>query len=214
MNTDFINSLKKIVGDAYVLTDPADTLKYNREWRNLYEGKAQVVVRPETTQQVSDIVKLCAANKIAIVPQGGNTGLVGGQVSMDENAVLLSLSRMNKIRKMDAAGFSMIAEAGVTVQTAQEEAEKANRLFALSLASEGSCEIGGTVSTNAGGMNALLYGMMRSLVFGLEVVLPDGRIWDGLRVLRKDNSGYDLKQLFIGAEGTLGIITSLTLKLY
>ena len=209
-----VDKLKNVVGAQYVLTGADDKASYNHEWRGLYEGKSFAVVRPETAQQVSDIVKLCAATQTPIVPQGGNTGLVGGQVSADPRSLLVSLSRMNKIRGLDAEGFSMIAEAGVTVQAAQEAAEKINRLFALSLGSEGSCQIGGTVSTNAGGMNALLYGMMRSQVFGLEVVLADGRIWNGLKLLRKDNSGYDLKQLFIGAEGTLGIVTAASLKLF
>ncbi len=210
---DILEKLKTIAGAQYVLTG-ADSASYNHEWRNLYEGKSFAVVRPETAQQVSDIVKLCAATNTPIVPQGGNTGLVGGQVSLDPRSLILSLSRLNKIRALDANGFSMIAEAGVTVQSVQAAAEQENRLFALSLASEGSCQIGGTIATNAGGMNALLYGMMRNLVFGIEVVLPDGQIWSNLKVLRKDNSGYDLKQLFIGAEGTLGIVTAASLKLF
>jgi FAD/FMN-containing dehydrogenase len=209
-----VEGLKTIIGAQYVLTSAEDTAPFNHEWRGLYEGKSFAVVRPETAEQVSEIVKLCAATNTPIVPQGGNTGLVGGQVSIDPCSLLLSLTRLNKIRSVDAEGFAMIAEAGVTVQNAQIAAEKVNRLFALSLGSEGSCQIGGTVSTNAGGMNALLYGMMRNMVFGLEVVLADGRIWNGLKTLRKDNSGYDLKQIFIGAEGTLGIVTAASIKLF
>jgi FAD/FMN-containing dehydrogenase len=209
-----VDSLRSIVGAPYVLSDASDTASFNHEWRGLYEGKSFAVARPETTQQVSEIVKLCAQTQTPIVPQGGNTGLVGGQVSADSRSLIVSLSRMNKIRSLVGEGFSMVAEAGVTVQAAQEAAEKVNRLFALSLGSEGSCQIGGTVSTNAGGMNALLYGMMRSQVFGLEVVLAGGQIWNGLKLLRKDNSGYDLKQLFIGAEGTLGIVTAASMKLF
>lgn len=211
---DLIDNLKAALGAPYVLTEEADTVSYNTEWRGLFPGKSTLVVRPGSTEEVAQIVRLCAAHKIPIVPQGGNTGLVGGQVSSDPNSVVVSLSRLNRIRQMDAAGFSLIAEAGVTLGKVQEAAEKEGRLFALSLPSEGSCQVGGTVSTNAGGMNALLYGMMRSLVFGLEVVLADGKIWNGLRTLRKDNSGYDLKQLFIGAEGTLGIVTAAALKLH
>lgn len=214
LRQDFISALQSIAGPQYVLTDPADTISYNTEWRGLFVGKSQVVARPASTEEVSKIVKLCAAENVPIIPQGGNTGLVGGQVSDNPRSVLLSLSRMNRVRQLNAEGFSMIAEAGLAVQQAQAEAEKAGRLFALSLASEGSCQIGGTVATNAGGMNALLYGMMRNLVLGLEVVLADGEIWNGLKILRKDNSGYDLKQLFIGSEGTLGIVTAAALKLY
>jgi FAD/FMN-containing dehydrogenase len=214
LQTDLIEKLKNITGAPYVLTDAADISPFNQEWRGLYTGRSFAVVQPQTSLQVADVVKLCAQMQTPIIPQGGNTGLVGGQVSADPHSIILSLSRMNKIRSLDAEGFYMIAEAGVSVQSAQVAAEKAGRLFALSLASEGTCQIGGVISTNAGGMNALLYGMMRSLVFGLEVVLADGRIWNGLKTLRKDNSGYDLKQLFIGSEGTLGIVTAAALKLF
>ncbi len=214
LSPDFIQALKSAIGAPYVLTEPSDLVAYNTEWRGMFPGHSPVVARPATTQEVSQIVKLCASHRVPIVPQGGNTGLVGGQVSADPHSLLVSLSRMSTIRAIDADGFSMIAEAGVTITQAQLAAEKAGRLFALSLASEGSCQIGGTVSTNAGGMNALLYGVMRQMVFGLEVVLADGTIWDGLRALRKDNSGYDMKHVFIGAEGTLGIVTAAALKLF
>ena len=167
---------------------------------------------PASTEEVSDVVRLCAASGAAITPQGGNTGLVGGQIPDGE--VLLSLKRMNRIRAVDAANDSLIAEAGVILSAVQNSARESDRLFPLSLASEGTATIGGLISTNAGGVHVLRYGMMRDLVLGIEAVLPDGRVFSGLKGLRKDNTGYDLKQLFIGAEGTLGVVTAACLKLF
>ena len=188
---------------------------YLKEWRDLFRGKAQGVVRPGSTAEVAELVKLAAETGTVLVPQGGNTGLVGGQIPISEGReVILSLQRLDKIRAVDTDGDTMIVEAGVTLKRAQDAAEAAGRLFPLSLASEGSCTIGGNLSTNAGGTAVLAYGNARELCMGLEVVLPDGRIWNGLRQLRKDNTGYDLKNLFIGAEGTLGIITAAVLKLF
>jgi FAD/FMN-containing dehydrogenase len=215
MSGDVLGSIAGIVGEAHCLSDPADKAPYLREWRDLYQGQALAVVRPRSTDEVARVVKLCGEAGIAIVPQGGNTGLVGGQIPMGERpAIVLSLTRMNCVRDVDADGDTMVVEAGVTLAAAQEAAEAAGRLFPLSLASEGSCTIGGTISTNAGGTAVLAYGTMRDLVLGLEVVLPDGQVLHGLRRLRKDNTGYDLRHLFIGAEGTLGIVTAAVLKLY
>jgi FAD/FMN-containing dehydrogenase len=215
MNTDLISSLTAIVGNDAVLTDPA-TAPYCSDWRGRYAGSALAVVFPANTQQVSDVVKLCVENKIAIVPQGGNTSLCGGGVPLPQgDQVVINLSRMNKIRAIDAINYTLTVEAGCTLASVRDAAEKNNRLFPLGLSSIADhCEIGGNLATNAGGMSVLRYGNMRDLVLGLEVVLPDGRIWNGLRSLRKDNTGYDLKHLFIGAEGTLGIITAAVLKLF
>jgi FAD/FMN-containing dehydrogenase len=173
------------------------------------------VVRPATTEEVAQIVVLCAREHVAVVPQGGNTGLVGGSVPTGaRREMVLALGRMNRIRALDVLNDTLTAEAGCVLAAVQRAAEEAGRLFPLSLAAEGSCQIGGNLSTNAGGVNVLRYGNARDQVLGLEVVLPDGRVWDGLRGLRKDNTGYDLKQLFLGAEGTLGVITAAVLRLY
>src|SRR5687768_8159783 len=181
----------------------------------MYSGQAECVVRPASTQEVSRVVALCAREGVAIVPQGGNTGLVGGSVpSGARREVLVSLSRMNRVRALDPLNDTVTVEAGCVLAAVQQAAEGAGRLFPLSLAAEGSCQIGGNLSTNAGGVNVLRYGTARDQVLGLEVVLPDGQVWDGLRGLRKDNTGYDLKHLFVGAEGTLGIITAAVLKLF
>ena len=203
------------VGTENVLTG-ADTASYCNDKRGRYSGKALAVVLPADTQQVSKVVKLCAEQGIAIVPQGGNTSLCGASVPLAEGnrQIVLNLSRMNHIRELDATNCTITVEAGCILADVREAAEQGNRLFPLDLPSRQQCEIGGNLSTNAGGINVLRYGAMRDLVLGLEVVLPDGRIWDGLRALRKDNSGYDLKHLFIGAEGTLGIITAAVLKLF
>lgn len=207
--------LADIVGAANVLTAPADTKPYFTDWRRQYFAGAECVVRPASTAEVSRIIELCAREGVAIVPQGGNTGLVGGSVpSGSGREVVLALARMNRIRTLDALNDTVTAEAGCVLAAVQRAADNAGRLFPLSLAAEGSCQIGGNLSTNAGGVNVLRYGNAREQVLGLEVVLPDGRVWDGLRALRKDNTGYDLKQVFVGAEGTLGVITAAVLRLY
>lgn len=207
--------LQAIVGDEHVLSGTA-AAAYCRDWRGRYSGKAEAVVFPADTQQVSDVVALCAKHKIAIVPQGGNTSLCGGSVPLPEGKqVVVNLSRMNKIVGVDASNHTMTVQAGCTLLAVRATAEYHNCLFPLGLTAIAEhCEIGGNISTNAGGISVLRYGSMRDMVLGLEVVLPDGRIWNGLRSLRKDNTGYDLKQLFIGAEGTLGIVTAAVLKLH
>jgi len=198
-----------------VLTAPAETAAFLTDWRKQYSGPAECVVRPASADEVSRVVAACASDGAAIVPQGGNTGLCGGSVPTGRRReVVVSLSRMNRIRELDALNGTMTVEAGCVLAGLQAAAEAANRLFPLSLAAEGSCQIGGNLSTNAGGVNVLRYGSAREQVLGLEVVLPDGRVWNGLRGLRKDNTGYDLKQIFLGAEGTLGIITAAVVRLY
>jgi FAD/FMN-containing dehydrogenase len=207
--------IAQIVGPAGIVADPADRLPYLTEWRNgRIGGSAGLIVRPATTAEVAAVVGVCAAHAIAIVPQGGNTGLVGGGMPDGTGTqVLLNLSRMTRIRDLDTLDDSVVVEAGCVLKTVQDAAAAADRLFALSLGSEGSAQIGGLIATNAGGTMTVRYGNMREQVLGLEVVLPDGRIWNGLRRLRKDNTGYDLRQMFIGAEGTLGIITAAALRL-
>jgi FAD/FMN-containing dehydrogenase len=209
---ELLARLTEIVGPAHALTDPDRQLPYLREWRDLYQGRASIVLRPATTQEVSRIMALAHDHALPVVPQGGNTGLVGGQIPM-HGEILLSLGRLKRIRAIDAAGYTMTVEAGLTLAAAQAAAHSAGRLFPLSLASEGSCQIGGNLATNAGGVGVLAYGNARQQVLGLEVVLADGRVWDGLKSLKKDNTGYDLKDLFIGSEGTLGVITAAVLKL-
>ena len=209
----FLAALAGIVGPANLLTDPDLVAPYLEEPRGLYRGRALAVARPGTTAEVAAVVAAAAAAGVAIVPQGGNTGLVGGQIPFN-GEVLLSLKRLNRVRHVDKAGANMIVEAGAILANVQRAADDAGLLFPLSLASEGSATIGGNLSTNAGGVHVLRYGMARELVLGLEVVLADGRVLDMLRTLRKDNTGYDLKQLFLGAEGTLGIITAAVLKLF
>ena len=204
-----------IVGAANVLTEPQDTRAYFTDWRRQYSGSAECVVRPGSTAEVARVVALCAGQELAIVPQGGNTGLSGGSVPTGKRReIVLALGRMNRIRDLDRLNDTLTVEAGCVLANVQRAADEAGRFFPLSLAAEGSCQIGGNLSTNAGGINVLRYGTAREQVLGLEVVLPDGRVWEGLRGLRKDNTGYDLKQLFIGAEGTLGIITAAVLRLH
>ena len=208
-------TLSGIVGAAHVLTAAADMARYEAEWRRTYPGSARAVVRPASTDEVSRVVAACAAAGVAIVPQGGNTGLVGGSTPDDSGTeIVLSLDRMRAVRRAEPLDNTLTLEAGCTVLEAQAAAEAAGRLFPLSLASEGSATVGGVVSTNAGGEQVLRYGNTREPVLGLEVVLADGRVLDLLGALRKDNTGYDLKQLFIGGEGTLGIVTAATFKLF
>ena len=209
------DDLAAIVGKANVLTAAPDLEPYVVDWRGRYRGAAQAVVRPGRTAEVSAIVGRCAASQVAIVPQGGNTGMCGGATpDATGGAIILSLARMRAVRALDRANATITVEAGATLAEVQQTAADAGLLFPLSLASEGSCTIGGNLSTNAGGTAVVRYGNARDLVLGVEVVLADGRVWDGLRGLRKDNTGYDLKQLFVGSEGTLGIITAAVLKLY
>jgi D-lactate dehydrogenase (cytochrome) len=203
-----------IVGDKYALRDPADMAPHLVEPRDIYHGRAAVVLKPGSTREVSEILKLANETGTPVVPQGGITGMSGGQVPLDVRAIVVSTARLDKIREIDLDSNSMTCEAGVILQRAQDTARENDRLFPLSLGAEGSCVIGGNLSTNAGGTNALVYGMARDLVLGLEVVLADGRIWNGLRKLKKDNTGYDLRHIFIGAEGTLGIITAAVLLLF
>ncbi len=211
---DLLARFAEIVGAAHVLTRPDDQAGYLREWRDRYVGKAQAVLRPGSAEEVSRILALAHEHGVGVVPQGGNTGLVGGQIpSTRGDEIVLSLSRLKKVRSVDADSGTMIVEAGVTLCEAQTVAEKAGRLFPLSLASEGSAQIGGVLATNAGGTAVLAYGNARNLCLGLEAVLADGRIWHGLRTLKKDNTGYDLRDLLIGSEGTLAVITAAALKM-
>lgn len=210
-----IDELKRIVGEKGWVTDAERLEPHLTEWRGSYRGDTPIMVMPDSTAAVAAIVKACADAGTPVVAQGGNTGLCGGAIPAAAGGqVLLSMSRMNRIRKVSSGDYSIIAEAGCVLAELQNAAEKVDRLLALSLASEGSCQIGGNLSTNAGGSNVLRYGTARDQVLGLEVVLPDGQIWDGLRTLRKDTAGYDVKQIFIGAEGTLGIITAASLRLF
>jgi FAD/FMN-containing dehydrogenase len=213
-DTALVESLARALGPGGVLSG-AEAEAYATDWRRRYFGRALCVARPASTGQVAEVVRLCAQAGTPVVPQGGNTGLCGGATPDDSGrAVVVSLSRMNRVRGIDAINSTVTVEAGCTLASVQQAAEGADRLFPLSLAAEGTAQIGGNLSTNAGGTAVLRYGNTRDLVLGLEVVLPDGTVWDGLRGLRKDNTGYDLKQLFIGAEGTLGVVTAAVLKLF
>jgi FAD/FMN-containing dehydrogenase len=208
-----LDRIRAAVGPTGVIDDADGMAPYLREERGLLHGAARLVVRPQSTDEVASVVRLAAAARIPIYPQGGNTGLCGGAVP-EARGILLSLSRMKRVRAIDPVNFTITVDAGAVLADVQRAAEAADRLFPLSLGAEGSCQIGGNLSTNAGGIAVLRYGNMRELTLGLEVVLPDGTVWNGLKGLRKDNTGYDLKQLFIGGEGTLGIITAATLKLF
>src|SRR5680860_978664 len=210
-----LDAFTRIVGEEHAIRDEAAMAPYLTEWRDRYRGHAALVLKPGSTQEVSAILKWANETLTAIVPQGGNTGLVGAQIPDESgNQVVVSLQRLTHVRDIDLASNTMTVEAGLTLALAQQVAESAGRLFPLSLASEGSCQIGGVLATNAGGMAVLSYGNARDLALGLEVVLADGRVWHGLKRLRKDNTGYDLKDLFIGSEGTLGIITAAVLRLF
>ena len=219
MSSALIREFAGIVGLAHVLVDANDIAPFLTDWRGRYSGSALCVIRPGNTDEVARVVAACAAAGVAIVPQGGNTGLVGGAAPLGTQAeprgeVVVSLGRLNRVHAIDLDNNTITVQAGCILRQVQEAAENAGRLFPLSLAAEGTATIGGNLSTNAGGVQVLRYGSMRDLTLGLEVVLADGRVWDGLRGLRKDNTGYDLKHLFIGAEGTLGLITAAVLKLY
>lgn len=210
-----LSALKDAVGPKGVIQDPMVKAAFLTEWRERYVGATPIIVMPATTEELVKVVTICADAGVAMVPQGGNTGLVAGQIPHESgNELLINLSRMNKIIAVDADDFSLAVEAGATLAAVQEAAAGADRLFPLSLASEGSAQIGGLIASNAGGVNVLRYGSMRGLVLGLEAVLPDGRVFDGTTSLHKDNTGYDLKQLLIGSEGTLGIVTKAVLKLF
>jgi len=214
MSGDWLDALRTVVGAAQVLTD-GDLSAYELDWRKRFRGKALAVVRPGSTAEVAAVMRLCAERGVPVVTQGGNTGLVGGSVPDPSGTqVLLHLGRMNRIRTIDKDNLTMTVDAGCVLQAVQEAAAREGLLFPLSLAAEGSCTIGGNLATNAGGTQVLRYGNARDLCLGLEVVTAQGEVWDGLSGLRKDNTGYDLRNLFIGSEGTLGIITGATLKLY
>ncbi len=209
-----IDAIRDVVGPRGLLTEPSDTAPYSEDWRRLYQGRTPAVIRPANTPELAAVVRLCAEAGVPIVPQGGNTSMVGGAVPAEDGSQLVvSLARLNAIRAIDPVDLTMTIEAGVTLKAAQTAADDAGCLLPLSISSEGTAQIGGVLAVNAGGNNTVRYGNARDLVLGLEVVLPDGTIWNGLRRLRKDNTGYCLRQLFVGSEGTLGIITTAVLKL-
>ncbi|SCA56963.1 FAD/FMN-dependent dehydrogenase [Candidatus Terasakiella magnetica] len=211
LSAAILQTLQSIVGDKGFITNQAEIAPYLVESRNKFKGQCDVLIKPASAQEVAEVLAICNDHDVAVVPQGGNTGHCGGAVP--NGGILLNLSRLNKIRQIDPLNATITVDAGCILQTIQEAAEKAGLFFPLSLAAQGSCQIGGNLATNAGGVHVLRYGNMRDLTLGLEVALPDGRLWDGLRALRKDNTGYDLKHLFIGSEGTLGVITGAVLKL-
>src|SRR5436190_11682246 len=211
-DNNVLSRFAQIVGERYAITDPAMQEPYLKEMRDLYSGTTPMVLRPGSVSEVSAVLKLANATKTAIVPQGGNTGLVGGQIP-HHGEIILSLNRMDKIREVDATSNTITAEAGVSLGRVREAAANADRLYPLLLPSEGTCTVGGNLSTNAGGTTAVSWGIARQQALGLEVVLADGRVLNNLNKLKKDNTGYDLKNLFIGAEGTLGVITAASLRL-
>jgi FAD/FMN-containing dehydrogenase len=209
-----LDAIRAIVGERGLLTDPADTAGYVEDWRRLYRGTARAVIRPGSTDELARVVRLCAAAGAPIVPQGGNTSMVGGATPSENGSqVVLNLSRMTRVRDIDPLDLTMTVEAGVTLKAAQSAAADAGCLLPLSISSEGTAQIGGVLAANAGGNNTVRYGNARDLVLGLEVVMADGAVWNGLRRLRKDNTGYCLRQLFVGSEGTLGVIAAAVLKL-
>ena len=213
--SDVLERIAQVMGPKGLMTDAGDMAPYVVDQRNFYQGTTPAVVRPASTEEVATVLAICHETGTPIVPQGGNTGLCGGATPHEDGSeLLISLTRMNNIREVDALNFTLTAEAGVILSDIQKAADDADRLFPLSLGAEGTARIGGNLSTNAGGTGVLRYGNARDLMLGLEVVLPDGRIWNGLSGLRKDNTGYDLKHLFAGSEGTLGIITAAVLKLF
>lgn len=215
LSTSLLADLRRVVGPQGYLDRAADIEPFLVDHRKLYRGATPLVLRPDTTEQVSSIMRMCNEARVGVVPVGGNTGYCGGATpSEDGSQIVLSLSRMRRVRSVDPLNYTMIAEAGCVLAEVQAAAASVDRLFPMSLGSEGSCQLGGNLSTNAGGTAVLRYGMMRDLILGLEVVLPDGRILDGLKPLRKDNTGYDLRDLFMGAEGTLGVITAAACKLF
>jgi len=214
MQNSDINKFKKIVGNKNVITDEKDMGKYLKEWRGIYTGVAGAIVKPKSTKEVSNIIKYSYEKNISCIPQGGNTGLVGGQIPFSKNHIVISLERLSKIREINNINQSITVEAGLILSNLQKICEENNLLFPLSLASEGSCSVGGNIATNAGGVAVLHYGNTRELVMGLEMVLPNGSVINNLKTLIKDNTGYSLKDLFIGSEGTLGVITAATLKVF
>ena len=209
-----INKFRKIVGNKNVITDKNDMQKYLKEWRGVYTGVAGAIVKPKSTKEVSNILKFAYRKNISCIPQGGNTGLVGGQIPFNKDHIVISLERLNKIREINPTDQSVTVEAGLILSDLQKKCEENNLIFPLSLASEGSCSLGGNIASNAGGVAVLYYGNTRELVMGLEVVLSDGSIINNLKTLIKDNTGYSIKDLFIGSEGTLGVITAATLKVF
>jgi FAD/FMN-containing dehydrogenase len=213
-SASLIAALAGMLSDGGLLTEAEDLLRYSRDWSGDHFGRPLAVARPASVEEMSALMRHCHAERVPVVPQGGLTGLVGAAVAADGNEVVVSLERMNKIRSISPIDFAMVVEAGCILEDAKRAAEANDCILPITFGAQGSCRIGGNVATNAGGFNVLRYGMTRDLVLGLEVVLADGRVWNGLKVLRKDNRGYDLKQVFIGSEGTLGIVTAAALKLF
>src|SRR2546430_2215619 len=213
LTSNFADRLRLLLGPQGLVEDEADLERYCVSFDGSFSGRTHLVARPSSTAEVSAVVAACAKARVPMVPQGGNTGLAGGAQPIASGSVIVSLERMRALRSIDIANDTITVEAGMTLAEVQSRAAEMDRLFPLSLASEGSCQIGGNLSTNAGGTQVLRYGNTRALTLGLEAVLPDGSVWNGLRGLRKDSAGYDLKHLFIGAEGTLGIITAATLRM-
>jgi len=214
MHNSDIKKFKKIVGNKNIITDEKDMEKYLKEWRGIYNGVAGAIVKPKSTKEVSNILKFAYRKNISCIPQGGNTGLVGGQIPFNRDHIVISLERLNKIREINPTDQSVTVEAGLILSDLQKKCDENNLIFPLSLASEGSCSLGGNIASNAGGVAVLYYGNTRELVMGLEVVLSDGSIINNLKTLIKDNTGYSIKDLFVGSEGTLGVITAATLKVF